>query len=153
MQLKNFKEENGKYNIKEIVEWSAYILLLFGIVYLAPKTLSYFLKTPYPLASITSGSMAPLLQRGDLVLIKGVSEKDQISVGDVIVYKNDRGFIIHRVVRKNEEDVITKGDANTIVDIPVKYEEVVGKALVVNEKPFKIPLLGTLSLIFNNEKE
>ena len=119
------------------------------MVFGAPRVLSYVLKTPYPMASITSSSMWPILHRGDLVLIKGVSDKSELALGDIVVYSNSKGFTIHRVIQLNETTLITKGDANNSQDTPVEYSEVVGKALTIKGKLCKVPLLGNISLMIN----
>ena len=101
------------------------------------------------MASITSCSMWPALKQGDLILIKGVSSKEEIQIGDIIVYRNPKGFTIHRVIKLNENTFITKGDANNMEDAPVKYEEVIGKTVTLNNKPFRIPFIGKIGLLIN----
>jgi len=96
--------------------------------------------------------MWPALKKGDLVLIKGIENKNEISLGDIIVYKNPEGFTIHRVIEFNEDTLITKGDANNADDAPVSYEEIIGKALTMNNNPVRIPFLGSLGLLINKVK-
>lgn len=135
--------------LKSVIGWILYIAILVGLVYGIPKGLAYFLETDYPMASITSGSMWPALKQGDLILIKGVSSKEEIQIGDIIVYRNPKGFTIHRVIKLNENTLITKGDANNVEDAPVKYEEVIGKTATLNNKPFRIPFIGKIGLLIN----
>ena len=52
----------------------------------------------------------------------------------------------------NEDNLVTKGDANNVKDKPIKYEEVIGKTLTINNKPFRIPFLGTIGLFVNKNK-
>ena len=77
-----------------------YILIIAGITVGIPKFLAWYLDTPYPMATITSGSMWPALKEGDLVFIKGIRDKAEIAIGDIIVYRNRENstFTIHRVV-------------------------------------------------------
>ena len=133
--------------IKNLIGWIVYLAILVGLVWGTPKALAYFLETDYPIASITSGSMWPVLQQGDLVLIKGVHDKDDIQIDDIVVYKNPKGFTIHRVIKMGETTLVTKGDANNTSDSPVKYEDVIGKALTVKNKIVKVPFLGKIGLI------
>ena len=133
---------------KIILEWIIYVVIFTAIVYGTPKLLARILHTQYPIASITSSSMWPVIKRGDIVFIKGVSGKDDINLGDIVVYKNEQGFTIHRVVKMAEETFITKGDANNIDDQPVKYEELLGKTINIRNKPLRLPYLGNLSRIF-----
>jgi len=79
---------NKKGIVKKILGWVIYIAILVALIYGIPRGLTYALDTPYPMAAITSGSMWPALKQGDLVLIKGVDSKDDIQLGDIVVYKN-----------------------------------------------------------------
>ena len=130
---------------KSIVETLIYLIIMATLAVGTPKALCYILKTEYPVASITSGSMWPALKEGDLVLIKGV-DKQELKVGDIIVYENKKGFTIHRIIELNEETLETKGDANNISDSPIKYEKVVGRTVNLFEKPFRSPKLGNVTI-------
>ena len=136
---------------KNLGIWVLYIAVLICLIYAVPKALAYILKTEYPMAAITSSSMWPSLKKGDLVLIKGIQDKKEIKIGDIIVYENPRGFTIHRVIKTGENTLITKGDANNSSDSAIRYEDVIGRTLTFNEKTMKIPLLGNLSIIFNKK--
>lgn len=152
--------------LRTIFGWVVYLAILVGLVLGTPKALSMILHTNYPMASITSGSMWPVLKQGDMVLIKGVANKDEISVGDIVVYKNfpstdsigspqagsgqALGFTIHRVIKKNENTFVTKGDANNVSDAPVAYQELVGKTVNFRNSPLKIPYLGNISIMINS---
>lgn len=138
--------------VRSLIGWVLYIGFLVGLIYGIPKGLSYVLKTPYPMASITSGSMWPVLKKGDLVFIEGIKDRNQIHIGDIVVYRNPQGFTIHRVIALTWDSVITKGDANNVSDPPVSYSDVIGKALSINGKPVRVPLLGNVSILINNNK-
>ena len=132
-----------------ILNAAVYILIIVSIVWGLPQFLSWKLETPYPLAAITSGSMWPALKEGHLVLIKRVG-KDEIKKSDIIVWKNERGFTIHRVVALKDKMLVTKGDANFVEDEPVRYENVVGEALTFRGKTARIPYLGFISVMGAN---
>ncbi|TSC64100.1 MAG: signal peptidase, endoplasmic reticulum-type [Parcubacteria group bacterium Gr01-1014_106] len=121
-----------------------YVAIVVGILWGVPRFLSWKLKTPYPIAAITSGSMWPVLKSGDLILIRGVVP-GAVAKGDVIVWQQDRGFTIHRVVAVGEKTVTTKGDANFTEDSPVPHAAIIGKAVDVRGKLFRIPFLGVIS--------
>ena len=133
-----------------VVNLFIYLAIVAGTVWGLPKLLSELLHTPYPMASITSGSMWPALKEGDLVLIKGV-DRDELNVGDIIVYRNKENgtFTIHRVKELHENDLITKGDANFNEDSPVAYEDVIGKNIRLFGKPFRVPYLGSVTVWAN----
>ncbi|MBU1993055.1 signal peptidase I [Patescibacteria group bacterium] len=133
---------------KKVIGWIIYIGILAGLVIGTPKGMAYFLDTPYPMASITSGSMWPVLKRGDMVFVKGVKTKEDIDVGDIVVYKNVHyGFTIHRVINISNDKVITKGDANNTQDAPINAGEIIGKAVTFKNKPIRIPYLGIVSIL------
>lgn len=138
--------------LKSLLGWIIYIAVLIVLIYGIPKGLVYILDTQYPMASITSGSMWPALKKGDLIFIKGIEGKDEIKVGDIVVYKNSKGFTIHRVIEINENTILTRGDANNVNDSPVSYEEIIGKPLTIKNKPFRIPFVGLVSVLINKNK-
>ena len=138
--------------IKPIIESLIYIIIIAVLAVGTPKALSYALGTQHPVASITSGSMWPALKKGDLVFIK-YADKNSLAVGDIVVYKNlstssrqVSGFTIHRIIELDEDVLKTKGDANNISDLPIKYDRVVGKTVNWKEKPFRIPQIGKLTI-------
>ena len=120
-------------------------MIVIGLVWGLPRGLSKLLKTPYPMATITSGSMWPILGEGDLVFIKGV-EKSELKVGDIVVWRNPQGFTIHRISRMNEKELVTKGDANFNEDAPVNYDSIVGRTLTLKNKPVRIPYIGFITI-------
>jgi len=143
---------NAKKLLKNIISFLVYLAVLAGLIYGIPKALVYSLETPHPMASITSGSMWPSLKRGDLVLIKGIKNKKELEVGDIVVYENPRGFTIHRAVALKENILITKGDANNVNDSPVEYEQIIGRAVELKNKPLRLPYLGLISIFVSKYK-
>ena len=88
----------------------------------------------YSIYRVSSGSMSPELEVGDVILGKAVDNPMDIKVGDVVTYKG-RGelsgmLITHKViVAPHEEDGIlelqTQGIANEIPDTPINVDRVV----------------------------
>lgn len=145
-------EDKTKKIIKDTIGWILYIAFLIGLVYGVPKGLAYYLETDYPMASITSGSMWPVLKKGDLIFIKGIDSRDEVRKGDIIVYQNPKGFTIHRIIELREDTLVTKGDANNVSDSPISYNDIIGKTVDWNDKPFRIPFLGSVGLLINRNK-
>ena len=136
----------GKRMFRGAAEWLSYAVIFAVLVWGTPIGLTKYLHTEQPIASITSSSMWPVLKKGDIVLIRGVSGKNDIAKGDIVVYDNSKGFTIHRVVRMNDATIITRGDANNVDDSPVPYDKVVGKAVTwSNGAVVNIPWLGNFS--------
>lgn len=104
--------------------------------------------TSSPLVVVTSYSMVPTLDRGDLLVLQA-RPPDQIKVGDIIVFQDSEwqtsAPVVHRVI---DIEVIngtyhyyTKGDANTHPDpYDRTYDEIIGVVV------FKIPYVGHVSL-------
>lgn len=84
---------------------------------------------------VISESMAPTLQRGDLVLVAPAAAPDAYRPGDVITFREPaRGLLTHRVVRTTEDGsaYVTRGDANRVDDVsPVPFGAVEGRVRVV----------------------
>lgn len=87
----------------------------------------------YGAAIVMSGSMSPALEVGDLVIVKEVSEESEVrredlSVGDVIIFEDGNSYVIHRVIEKDEaqQTFTTKGDYNNAADSPITFSQVKG---------------------------
>nr|WP_316614119.1 signal peptidase I [uncultured Ruminococcus sp.] len=106
----------------------------------------------YHVFRVSSGSMEPVLVKGDVILVKTVPA-DEISKNDIITYKSREGqmegeMITHRVV--TEPKVVegtyyfqTQGDAEgASLDPVVSYEQVEGKYVR------KVPLIDKLYSFF-----
>lgn len=77
-------------------------------------------------AVVLSGSMEPTIMTDELIL---VAEADDYSVGDIVVYQNQRILVVHRIVAMDEETVTTRGDANNADDAPVSRSQIKGKVI------------------------
>ena len=84
--------------------------------------------------TILSGSMMPLLQIGDKVLIQSV-KPTEIRFGDIIVFKtlDSDKLIVHRVIRRyNSSSFLQKGDSTTTAEI-IKSEYLIGKVIAIRK--------------------
>ncbi len=103
--------------------------------------------TTSPLVVVTSGSMRPTLEVGDLLVLQHRASED-IVLGDIIVFRASwytEAPIVHRVIRiqivDSEYRYFTKGDNNFAEDQGYRvYEDIVGVVI------FRVPLVGHLSL-------
>ena len=95
---------------------------------------------------IASNSMAPKIHRGDIVIIKDTDVKT-VKKGDIIRYKMDTYYVVHRVVNITEDEdgnllFIMKGDNNDNIDLfPVKESQYAGTIKL------NIPYLGYPTLL------
>lgn len=102
---------------------------------------------------IASNSMYPVLEYGDVILVKEIEIED-IEVGDIITYQGIKGelkdkIITHEVIEIEKLDtgitLKTKGRANTGIDPSVYEEQVYGKYC------YRFILLSFISKIVRNE--
>lgn len=73
---------------------------------------------------VLSGSMEPTLHENDLVFVK---EEARYTAGDIIVFQSDSSLIVHRIIAVLEDQIQTKGDANSTADAPIRLEAVKGR--------------------------
>ena len=129
-----------------IINTVVYIGIVGLVIFALPAFLSKKLGTEYPIAAITSGSMWPVLHKGDLILIEAVG-KDDLKKGDIIVWQNNKGFTIHRIAKLNEKNLVTKGDANFTEDEPIAYSDVIGRIVEIGDSNARVPYLGYVSIL------
>lgn len=79
------------------------------------------------------GSMLPFILDGDVVLV-GPAGHSEILVGDVICYEISPGkLFLHRVIKRDGERFVTKGDALTFTDL-ISPGQVLGKAVAIERR-------------------
>ena len=75
---------------------------------------------------VKTGSMEDGIHAGDYILIY---KKDKYNIGDIVTYEKDNYHVTHRIIKKNGEKIITKGDANNIEDDEINVKSIVGKVI------------------------
>ena len=93
-------------------------------------------------------SMVPVVKPGYTILIK--KSRENIQIGDIIVFKEDSSIISHRVMEiQIYPDIMfkTKGDANKGPDGWIKTEQVKGKVVCIIPSAFFVPLKGLIGLM------
>jgi signal peptidase I len=143
MQIKEFK---NKISQSMPDKWTMLILCIFLGGYIVLISVS---GTLTPLQVVSSESMEPVLERGDLVVIESIPT-EKVAVGDVIVFKAPSPYpspIIHRVKSivnyQNTYYFQTQGDNNPLPDRFLTHSsDVIGRLSTYVE----IPLVGNLIL-------
>ena len=109
--------------------------------------------TQNPFYVVSSGSMIPVLQVYDVLVVNGNEPFENIQIGDIIVFNRPNGHdrvIVHRVEailddRPESKTIRTKGDANPIsipgTDYPITQEEYIGEVFYV------VPQIGYVTRI------
>lgn len=87
----------------------------------------------YTFFEVATGSMNPTMQIGDVIVVKITKE---VKENDIIVYKDGESIITHRLIKKTNDELIAKGDANNSEDKPIQESMVLGKVEKI------IPKLG-----------
>ncbi|MDO4197384.1 MAG: signal peptidase I [Erysipelotrichaceae bacterium] len=85
----------------------------------------------YKSYAVTSGSMEPAINVGDVIYAKSVDPEELVK-GDIITYYSNGITVTHRIsdIDTDNRQFITKGDNNGLEDImPVDYDEVIGKVV------------------------
>ena len=109
---------------------------------------------------VVSGSMEPVMYRGDIVVLEkanllGLQEfnPDEVEVGDIVVYNAawHDGPVIHRVIEKGQINSTTvfkiKGDNNDVADpYWVTESQITSRVITFNGQPVIIPKIGYISI-------
>lgn len=156
-----YKEDSGREDYWELEVpterkgWGGGVRLLVFVFILSVlgfgvyPALSYLLKTPYPLLVVAEDNLAPMVEKSDLVLVRGVVDRQEIRSNDLIVFASgteDRlALAVRRVVDvdKDRGQVTVRGEGVDSAGASVDIKQVVGK-VVGEDNPFKIPLMGQL---------
>lgn len=133
------------------------IVIVIVAVLLFWYGLRFVFRTEYPVLAVASGSMEPILYKGDLIVIEGiqnvsdiyVATKDTDPPGDILVYQGATEMIVHRAIDKRTGTdgkivFIIHGDANGEgANEYVHESKIIGRYV-----GFKVPWLGHIALAF-----
>jgi signal peptidase I len=113
--LEEIKREEKKPSV-----WSIILIVFLVLVFLFLLFIGYGAGVNnrfYKLLVVTSGSMSPTFEAGDLIMIVKV-DPEKVKVGDIVTFQTrDKEILTHRVVEiKPDGEIVTKGDANEEVD-------------------------------------
>jgi len=107
--------------------------------------------TQNPFYVVASGSMVPVLEVYDVLVVQGHDPFKEIEIGDIIVFNrpsDHNRVIVHRVVSiidENPKIIRTQGDANPAsipgTDFPISEEEYIGKVV------FTLPQVGYVTQV------
>ncbi len=104
------------------------IFAIWGLIQINVQNKEYINIFGYSVLSTETGSMAPTIQKGDIIIIK---IGDEIKENDIITYKKDNVLITHRIVSITGDTIIARGDYNNTDDEPIKKDAVIGKEVFV----------------------
>ena len=104
------------------------IIAIFGVVQINLQDKDYVNIFGYSVLSTETGSMAPTIEKGDIVIIK---IGDEIRENDIITYKKNNVLITHRIMNIDGDTIIAKGDYNNTEDEPITKSQVIGKSVFI----------------------
>jgi len=107
-----------------------------------------------PFYVVSSGSMIPVLNVGDILIVKDGNTFNSLKVGDIIVFNRPQGgdrVIVHRIIeisdRFGEKVIVTKGDANDGIipgtDFPIREKDYIGTVA------YTVPKVGLILKYLN----
>jgi len=94
------------------------------------------------------GSMSPFIRNGDVVEV--IPLRGKINLGDVILYHSSCGSpVIHRVIQRNKESIITKGDSVPGSDQPILSKQVLGRVVAIEKNGWRMRLDSPMGRLLN----
>ena len=81
---------------------------------------------------VSGSSMAPLIEPGDVVLVRHVNFED-LRRGDLLLVEQGEAFLVHRLVAADANGIRTKGDNAGHADPPVLPQDVLGQVMAVEK--------------------
>ncbi len=76
-------------------------------------------------------SMYPNIRDGDYLILK----KKRLRIGDIVCFKDECGKnVVHRVIKLNKHNLVTKGDNSSNPDPPIENKKVVGVVVGVKRE-------------------
>lgn len=111
-KLVQYAEKQRPPRIKKVL-WYINIPLILVFLFVVSLVSGLF---RYQIMAIGSGSMEPVIYRGDAVVFEKIDNPEEVHVGDILVLKHDGIYVTHRVknITRNGKDFVfkTKGDNN-----------------------------------------
>ncbi len=105
----------------------------------------------YSNAIVTSGSMSPAFEAGDLLIYR---EQESYCVNDIVIFTQGSSLVTHRIVGEDAGGFITQGDANNTPDSDLlEPQRIQGKMVLIVPRLGSFLLflrepIGTICLIF-----
>jgi signal peptidase len=128
-------------------------VVIIGVGVLAVWLVIWASFGPNPFYVVSSGSMEPVLQINDVLIVRDAGSWDDLKVGDIIVFKPEGGdkVIVHRIAEitvdnHGDRTIRTKGDANPTsipgTDFPIRENNYIGRVVYV------VPGIGIVTQLF-----
>lgn len=123
--------------MRKRLKWIGYSVLVLCLLFVAFLAYGTTNNRFYKVVAVQSGSMAPTLNPGDMIVLSR-SSFDEANVGDIVTISESGYLLTHRILEKDASSLLLKGDANKFPDLERVSPDSLGKYV------FKIPLIGKL---------
>lgn len=126
------------------------IILIYNIIQISIFNKPYMNIFGYSFFQVKTGSMSGTMEIGDIIAVKLTKD---VKKDDIITYEKEQILITHRIIEKQGESIITKGDANNAEDEPITNQDVIGKVVYtlknveIWKEVFKTPEVYILVII------
>jgi signal peptidase I len=82
---------------------------------------------------VKGGSMEPTYFDGDWLLVEPLAGSPPVRPGEVVVARRDHHLVTHRIVELRNGMAVTRGDACTRVDPPIRTAALLGRVVEVRQ--------------------
>ena len=83
-------------------------------------------------------SMFPAIRPGDIIIIATVKNRSNLTPGDIVVFKRDSDFVLHRLtdIRHQDDNIycITRGDSSVNEDKPIIADKIIAVVTTIETK-------------------
>ncbi len=117
--------------IFNIIIFLIFVLIIFAGAYIIQTKVQhkdYANIFGYTGFEVITGSMSGTIEVGDVIIVQITKDVEE---NDIVVYKEENSFITHRIIKMNEQTIITKGDANNSEDKEISKSQVLGKVVKI----------------------
>jgi len=87
-------------------------------------------------------SMYPAIKPGSIIYIDPISSDSSPGPGEIIAWKRESGFVLHRLVRIIKKDnktvYFTRGDSCAREDQPITFDQIAGRIVRVENREGEI---------------
>ncbi len=99
---------------------------------------------------VMTGSMETGIHPGDSLLVK---KQKEYKNGDIVTFKIEDTYVTHRIIKIDNDKVITKGDANNVEDEEINKDSIVGKVIYKGKLlnfivDYKVIIVGVIILLY-----
>ena len=110
------------------------IVIIIGVYYVVQIKVfqnDYSNLFGYTFFEVATGSMSNTIEIGDIVVVKITKE---VNKNEIIVYRDGDNFVTHRLIEKDGDKLVAKGDANNSEDKPITEDQILGRVICVIPK-------------------